>query len=63
MPKPTLPCCKLDLGELPAIRLAQSERLRIGDVVLAIGNPYGLTTSVTQGIVSATGRSLSTWSL
>lgn len=49
---------KLDLGELPAIRLAQSERLRIGDVVLAIGNPYGLTTSVTQGIVSATGRSL-----
>ena len=49
---------KLDLGDLPAIRLAQSERLRIGDVVLAIGNPYGLTTSVTQGIVSATGRSL-----
>jgi len=49
---------KLDLGELPAIRLAQSERLRIGDVVLAIGNPYGLTTTVTQGIVSATGRSL-----
>jgi len=49
---------KVDLGELPAIRLAQSERLRIGDVVLAIGNPYGLTTSVTQGIVSATGRSL-----
>jgi serine protease DegS len=49
---------KVDLGELPAIRLAQSERLRIGDVVLAIGNPYGLSTSVTQGIISATGRSL-----
>ena len=49
---------KVDLGELPAIKLAQSERLRIGDVVLAIGNPYGLSTSVTQGIVSATGRSL-----
>jgi S1-C subfamily serine protease len=32
--------------------------LRIGDIVLAIGNPYGLTTSVTQGIVSATGRGL-----
>jgi S1-C subfamily serine protease len=32
--------------------------LRIGDVVLAIGNPYGLTKSVTQGIVSATGRGL-----
>ena len=34
--------------------------LRIGDVVLAIGNPYGLSTSVTQGIVSATGRNLLT---
>lgn len=49
---------KVDLGELPAIRLAQSEQLRIGDVVLAIGNPYGLSTSVTQGIISATGRSM-----
>ncbi len=49
---------KVDLGTLPAIRLGRSENLRIGDVVLAIGNPYGLTTSVTQGIVSATGRGL-----
>ena len=47
---------RLDLGELPAIRLGSSSQLRIGDVVLAIGNPYGLTKSVTQGIVSATGR-------
>ena len=47
---------RLDLGELPAIRLGSSNQLRIGDVVLAIGNPYGLTKSVTQGIVSATGR-------
>jgi len=47
---------KVDLGPLAAIRLGSSEDLRIGDVVLAIGNPYGLTTSVTQGIVSATGR-------
>lgn len=47
---------KLDLGELPAIRLGSSSQLRIGDVVLAIGNPYGLTKSVTQGIISATGR-------
>jgi serine protease DegS len=43
-------------SSLPAIRLGSSRRLRIGDVVLAIGNPYGLTKSVTQGIVSATGR-------
>lgn len=49
---------KVDLGELPAVRLGVSADLRIGDVVLAIGNPYGLTTSVTQGIVSATGRGL-----
>ena len=47
---------KVDLGALPAIHVGRSDNLRIGDVVLAIGNPYGLTTSVTQGIVSATGR-------
>lgn len=49
---------KVDIGPLPAIQLGDSAKLRIGDVVLAIGNPYGLTTSVTQGIVSATGRGL-----
>jgi serine peptidase DegS len=47
---------KVDLGTLPAIPLGRSEDVRIGDVVLAIGNPYGLTKTVTQGIVSATGR-------
>ena len=49
---------KVDLGTLPAVPLGSSSQLRIGDVVLAIGNPYGLTKSVTQGIVSATGRGL-----
>lgn len=49
---------KVDLGPLPAITLGRSESLRIGDVVLAIGNPYGLSKTVTQGIVSATGRGL-----
>lgn len=49
---------RVDIGTLPAIPLGNSAQLRIGDVVLAIGNPYGLTTSVTQGIVSATGRGL-----
>ncbi len=48
---------KVDLGMLPAIPFGSSSRLRIGDVVLAIGNPVGLASSVTQGIVSATGRS------
>ena len=47
---------KVDLGILPAIPLGRSDQLRIGDVVLAIGNPYGLSKTVTQGIVSATGR-------
>ena len=47
---------KVDIGEIPAIQLGNSGQLRIGDVVLAIGNPYGIGKSVTQGIVSATGR-------
>jgi serine peptidase DegS len=49
---------KVDLGELTAIPLGRSDQLRIGDIVLAIGNPYGLSKTVTQGIVSATGRGL-----
>jgi serine protease DegS len=49
---------KVELGALPAVPFGSSATLRIGDVVLAIGNPYGLTKSVTQGIVSATGRGL-----
>jgi serine protease DegS len=47
---------KVDLGTIPVVSLGNSGRVRIGDVVLAIGNPYGLTKSVTQGIVSGTGR-------
>ena len=46
----------VNLGPLPAIPLGSSKDVRIGDVVLAIGNPYGLAKTVTQGIVSATGR-------
>jgi serine peptidase DegS len=49
---------KVDLGELTAIPLGRSDQLHIGDIVLAIGNPYGLSKTVTQGIVSATGRGL-----
>lgn len=49
---------KVDAGTLPAIALGRSDQVRIGDVVLAIGNPYGLAKTVTQGIVSATGRGL-----
>ena len=47
---------KIDLKKLPVITLGHSENLRVGDVVLAIGNPYGVGQTVTMGIVSATGR-------
>jgi len=47
---------KIDLPELPVIVLGRSDTLRTGEVVLAIGNPYGLSQTVTQGIISATGR-------
>lgn len=47
---------KIELPDLPIMNLGRSDTLRIGEVVLAIGNPYGLSQTVTQGIVSATGR-------
>ncbi|MGD2075069.1 MAG: trypsin-like peptidase domain-containing protein [Gammaproteobacteria bacterium] len=47
---------RIDLDNLPVLALATAERLRVGDVVLAIGNPYGVGQTVTQGIISATGR-------
>jgi len=46
----------LKIGKLPVMPLGRSDTLRVGDIVLAIGNPYGLSQTVTQGIVSATGR-------
>jgi serine protease DegS len=46
----------ITLDTLPAIVIGNSGRLRVGDVVLAIGNPFGVGQTVTFGIVSATGR-------
>ena len=46
----------LDIDKLPIMPLGRSDTLRVGDIVLAIGNPYGIGQTVTQGIVSATGR-------
>ncbi len=43
-------------GDLPAATLADSDRTEVGDVVLALGNPFGVGQTVTMGIVSATGR-------
>ncbi|MGD1076422.1 MAG: DegQ family serine endoprotease [Thermodesulfovibrionales bacterium] len=42
--------------DLPTLALGDSEKMRVGDWVLAIGNPFGLEHTVTQGIISATGR-------
>jgi Do/DeqQ family serine protease len=47
---------RLEVANLPVMPLGRSDTLRVGDIVLAIGNPYGLSQTVTQGIVSATGR-------
>jgi serine protease Do len=48
---------KIDATDLPAITLGDSDQLEVGDVVLAIGNPFSVGQTVTMGIVSALGRS------
>jgi serine protease DegS len=47
---------KVDLSDLPRIRVGRSDQLKVGDVVLAIGNPFSIGQTVTQGIISGTGR-------
>jgi serine protease DegS len=55
-PDTDLAVLRVNLPKMPVMPLGRSDQLRIGDVVLAIGNPLGLGQTVTQGIVSATGR-------
>jgi len=55
-PDTDLALLRIDLRNLPVMPLGRSDALRVGDVVLAIGYPVGLSQTVTQGIVSATGR-------
>ena len=55
-PEADLAVLKVEMENLPPILAASSDTLRIGDVVLAIGNPLGVGQTVTMGIVSATGR-------
>jgi Do/DeqQ family serine protease len=55
-PKTDVAVIKIDADNLPAAILADSTKLRVGDVVFAIGNPLGVGQTVTMGIVSATGR-------
>lgn len=56
-PQTDVALIKIDGTDLPHATFGDSSKLRVGDVVLAVGSPMGLTQSVTQGIVSALGRS------
>jgi serine protease DegQ len=56
-PETDLAVLRINLRGLPSITFALSDQLRVGDVVLAIGNPYGIGQTVTLGIVSGLGRS------
>ncbi|MFI5682510.1 S1C family serine protease [Streptomyces sp. NPDC051636] len=60
-PEQDLAVIKLDRipGGLKAARFGDSEKVQVGQIVLAMGSPLGLSSSVTQGIVSATGRTVS----
>jgi Do/DeqQ family serine protease len=55
-PDTDLAVLRIALKDLPVMPLGRSDQLRVGDLVLAIGNPIGLSQTVTSGIVSATGR-------
>ena len=56
-PETDLAVLKVNLKDLPAITFGQSQQVKVGDIVLAVGNPFGVGQSVTMGIVSALSRS------
>ncbi len=55
-PKTDVAVIKIDATNLPPITIGNSDSLQVGDVVLAVGNPFGVGQTVTMGIISATGR-------
>lgn len=57
-PKTDVAVIKIQADSLPAAILADSDKLRVGDIVFAVGNPLGVGQTVTMGIVSAKGRSV-----
>jgi serine protease Do len=56
-PKSDVAVVKIDAHDLPAITFADSDQCEVGDLVLAVGNPFGFEQSVTRGIISAKDRS------
>src|SRR5438874_3517143 len=52
---------KVDAKDLPHVTLGNSAGVEVGDIALAIGNPFGLGQTVTMGIISATGRGITVW--
>ncbi|BBL33884.1 periplasmic serine endoprotease DegP [Nitrosomonas stercoris] len=56
-PESDLAVLKIKLGNLPTITFGDSKQARVGDIVLAIGNPFGVGQTVTMGIIGALGRS------
>jgi serine protease Do len=57
-PKTDVAVVKVEATGLPYIQLADSDKIEVGDVTLAIGNPFGVGQTVTSGIISATGRAM-----
>jgi serine protease Do len=55
-PKTDLAVLKIDASNLPSAVIGDSDKVQVGDYALAIGNPFGLGSTVTMGIISATGR-------
>ncbi|HTD88673.1 MAG TPA: Do family serine endopeptidase, partial [Candidatus Binatia bacterium] len=55
-PKTDIAVLKIDAKDLPAIAIADSEQIEVGDLALAVGNPFGVGQTVTMGMVSAVGR-------
>jgi serine protease Do len=55
-PKTDIAVIKIDAENLPVIKLGDSDKLKTGDLVFAIGNPFGVGESVSQGIISALGK-------